>query len=160
MGKDNPKIGLCCLPTCSCCCLANSICCCCFSNSIAAMFFCSEWAVNSWSRRVDSWLIMTSSCSSFSARLSWVPVTSKRTSRKQKRWSLGLHWLTYGFEKLILNILWLIIQAADLASKNLLMHLHSKAIGGMQDWRRANMMNILEWEPLSSNPHFGMKLTN
>lgn len=37
------------------------------------MFFCSEWAVRSWSRSVDSWLIMTSNWSSFSARLSWVP---------------------------------------------------------------------------------------
>lgn len=37
------------------------------------MFFCSECAVRSWSRRADSWWIMTRSCSSFSARLSLVP---------------------------------------------------------------------------------------
>lgn len=60
------------------------------------MFFCSEWAVRSWSRSVDSWLIMTSNWSSFSARLSWVP------GRKQAAAGQGLgeeeqhHWVLVG----------------------------------------------------------------
>lgn len=67
--------------TCSCCCRASSICCCCFSSSRAAMFLCSEWAPSSCSLSPLSWLIISSSCSSFSARASGVPVDERHRIR-------------------------------------------------------------------------------
>lgn len=70
--------------TCSCCCRASSICCCCFSSSRAAMFLCSEWAPSSCSLSPLSWLIISSSCSSFSARDSGVPDGGTNTAG---RWS-------------------------------------------------------------------------